>query len=127
VARIFGSQLAELIAAAYRDHGVDRNVGRKVDQVNEGASRLDDGTLLDADLVVVGIGVAPRFGLAQAAGIAVDGGRDLSTGVPDIFAARTSLAGLIAPARSVVSEATGVAGNAAIAVVRRPFDVPASD
>ena len=95
--------------------------------MNEGASRLDDGTLLDADLVVVGIGVAPRFGLAQAAGIAVDGGRDLSTGVPDIFAARTSLAGLIAPARSVVSEATGVAGNAATAVVRRPFDVPASD
>ena len=54
MARIFGSQLAELIAAAYRDHGVDRNVGRKVDQVNEGASRLDDGTLLDADLVVFG-------------------------------------------------------------------------
>ena len=25
-------------------HGVDRNVGRKVDQVNEGASRLDEGT-----------------------------------------------------------------------------------
>ena len=66
MARIFGSQLAELIAAAHRDHGVDRNVGRKVDQVNEGASQLDDGTLLDADLVVVGIGVAPRFGLAQS-------------------------------------------------------------
>ena len=45
------------------------------------------GTLLDAELVVVGIGVAPRFGLAQAAGIAVDGGRDLAISVPDIFTA----------------------------------------
>ena len=45
------------------------------------------GTLLDAELVVVGIGVAPRFGLAQAAGIAVDGGRDLAISVPNIFTA----------------------------------------
>jgi NAD(P)H-nitrite reductase large subunit len=107
MAHIFGSQLAELIAAAHRDQGVDRHVGRKVDQVNEGALRLDDGTLLDADLVVVGIGVAPRFGLAQAAGIAVDGGRDLSTAVPDIFAARTSLAGLIATAADAFALSTG--------------------
>ena len=91
MARIFGSQLAELIAAAHRDHGVDWHVGRKVDQVTEGTVLLDDGTLLDADLVVVGIGVAPRIGLAQAAGIAIDDGvlvdEHLATSVPDIFAA----------------------------------------
>jgi hypothetical protein len=63
MARIFGSQLAELVAAARRDHGVDWHVGRKVDEVTEGAVRLDDGTPLDADLVVVGI--APRIGLAR--------------------------------------------------------------
>ena len=89
--RIFGSQLAELIAAAHRDHGVDWHVGRKVDHATEGTLRLDDGTLLDADLVVVGIGVAPRIGLAQAAGLAVDDGvlvdEHLATSVPDIFAA----------------------------------------
>jgi NADPH-dependent 2,4-dienoyl-CoA reductase/sulfur reductase-like enzyme len=33
MARIFGSQLAELIAAAHWDHGVDWHVGRKVEQV----------------------------------------------------------------------------------------------
>jgi NADPH-dependent 2,4-dienoyl-CoA reductase/sulfur reductase-like enzyme/nitrite reductase/ring-hydroxylating ferredoxin subunit len=91
MARIFGAELAELIAAAHRDQGVNWHVGRKVDQVTEGAVRLDDDTLLDADVVVVGIGVVPRIGLAQAAGIAVDDGvlvdEHLVTSVPDIFAA----------------------------------------
>jgi NADPH-dependent 2,4-dienoyl-CoA reductase/sulfur reductase-like enzyme/nitrite reductase/ring-hydroxylating ferredoxin subunit len=91
MARIFGSQLAELIAAVHRDHGVDWHVGRKIEQVTEATVRLDDGTVLDADLVVVGIGVAPRIGLAQAAGIAVDDGvlvdEYLATSAPDIFAA----------------------------------------
>jgi apoptosis-inducing factor 3 len=74
MAQIFGSQLAELIAAAHRDHDVEWHVGRKVEYASEHAVRLDDGTLLDADLLVVGIGVAPRVGLAQAAGVAVDDG-----------------------------------------------------
>jgi apoptosis-inducing factor 3 len=89
MAQIFGSRLAELIAAAHRDRGVQWHVGRKVEYASEHAVRLDDGTLLDADLLVVGIGVAPRVGLAQAAG--VDDGvivnEYLATGAPDIFAA----------------------------------------
>ena len=60
MARIFGSQLSNLIAATHRRHGVDWHVGRKVDQVTEDNVRLDDGTLLESDLVVVGIGVVPR-------------------------------------------------------------------
>jgi apoptosis-inducing factor 3 len=91
MAQIFGSRLAELIAAAHRDRGVQWHVGRKVEYASEHAVRLDDGTLLDADLLVVGIGVAPRVGLAQAAGVAVDDGvivnEYLATGAPDIFAA----------------------------------------
>jgi NADPH-dependent 2,4-dienoyl-CoA reductase/sulfur reductase-like enzyme len=58
--------------------------------VSEGAVRLDDGTLLDADLVVVGVGVAPRIELAQAAGIAIDDGVLVCILPPacrDIFAA----------------------------------------
>ncbi|MDX6449390.1 MAG: 3-phenylpropionate/trans-cinnamate dioxygenase ferredoxin reductase component [Gaiellaceae bacterium] len=55
------------------------------------AARLDDGTLLEADLVVVGIGVAPRIQLAEAAGIEVENGvlvdERLETSVPGIFAA----------------------------------------
>jgi hypothetical protein len=91
MASIFGRQLAELIAATHRQHGVDWRLGRKVDRVIEDSVLLDDGTLLDADLVVVGIGVAPRIGLAQAAGVASADGvlvdEHLATSVPDIFAA----------------------------------------
>ena len=59
--------------------------------MTKGALRLDDGTMVDADLVVVGIGVAPRIGLAQAAGLAIDNGvlvdEQLATSEPNIFAA----------------------------------------
>ena len=33
-----------------------------------------DGAVIETDFVVVGIGVAPRCGLAEAAGIRVDNG-----------------------------------------------------
>ena len=50
-----------------------------------------DGTRIDADLVVVGIGATPRTALAEAAGLAVDDGilvdEHLETSVPGIFAA----------------------------------------
>lgn len=52
---------------------------------------FDDGTILDCDLVVVGIGVRPNTALAEQAGIATDNGVSvdefLETNVPGIFAA----------------------------------------
>ena len=44
------------------------------DGAHVGAVELDDGTLVDADLVVVGIGAAPRTDLARAAGLHVENG-----------------------------------------------------
>jgi apoptosis-inducing factor 3 len=53
--------------------------------------QLDDGTVVDCDLVVVGIGVRPNTSLAEAAGIATEDGilvnEFLETNVPGIFAA----------------------------------------
>jgi NADPH-dependent 2,4-dienoyl-CoA reductase/sulfur reductase-like enzyme len=53
-------------------------------------ARLADGTLLPADAVVVGVGVAPNVTLAETAGLATENGvlvdATLRTSDPDIFA-----------------------------------------
>jgi 3-phenylpropionate/trans-cinnamate dioxygenase ferredoxin reductase subunit len=53
--------------------------------------RLDDGTDVTADGVVIGVGVLPRTGLAEAAGIEVDNGimvdEHLRTSAVDVYAA----------------------------------------
>jgi 3-phenylpropionate/trans-cinnamate dioxygenase ferredoxin reductase subunit len=60
--------------------------GRAVEHV-----RLSDGRTIDCDFVVVGVGVAPRIGLATAAAIDTDNGilvsDRLETSAPGIFAA----------------------------------------
>ena len=55
------------------------------------AVRLADGSTLEAELVVVGVGVLPNTALAEAAGLQTDNGivvdERLCTSAPDIFAA----------------------------------------
>jgi 3-phenylpropionate/trans-cinnamate dioxygenase ferredoxin reductase subunit len=92
---VFGPE----IGAFYRDlhiaEGVEVLTSAKLDGFEGNgtvqAARLEDGTTLEADLVVVGIGVAPRTELAEAAGLEVDKGvlvtEKLETSVPGIYAA----------------------------------------
>jgi 3-phenylpropionate/trans-cinnamate dioxygenase ferredoxin reductase subunit len=93
--RALGPEVGRVFGAAHERHGVRVIPGRRISGV-EGESRvrgvrLDDGTSLDADLVVVGIGARPRDDLAAAAGIAHANGilvdEHLETSSPGIFAA----------------------------------------
>jgi 3-phenylpropionate/trans-cinnamate dioxygenase ferredoxin reductase component len=86
-----GPEVARVFADLHAAHGVDLRFGVKVDQVDATSVRLTDGTVLEADAVLVGIGATPNLELARNAGLDVDNGvlvdAGLRTSDPDIFAA----------------------------------------
>lgn len=73
-ARLLGEELGHAIQKRHEGHGVEFRLGRRPTEIGDGTVRLDDGTALDADLVVIGVGVRPEVGLAEAAGLDVDDG-----------------------------------------------------
>jgi NADPH-dependent 2,4-dienoyl-CoA reductase/sulfur reductase-like enzyme len=90
-----GPELGALYAAIHRDHGVDVRTGVAVAAI-EGEGRVErvrlaDGTVLPADLVVVGIGVRPETAWLEGSGIEVNDGivcdASCATNAPDIVAA----------------------------------------
>ncbi|WP_020661104.1 NAD(P)/FAD-dependent oxidoreductase [Amycolatopsis benzoatilytica] len=87
-----GREVAAVFADLHLQHGVDLHLGVQVDQVERGKRvKLADGTVLEADAVVAGIGAQPNTGLAWGCGLRADNGllvdASLRTSDPDIFAA----------------------------------------
>jgi len=89
--RILGAPVGDLVRRLHEQHGVVFHFGTTASSIGAGSVLLENGEKLDADLVVVGIGVRPAISLAQAAGLAIDRGvvvdEYLATSVPGIFAA----------------------------------------
>lgn len=89
--RILGPQMGDFVRALHEEHGVAFHLGETATDINEKRVALSGGGVLDADLVVVGIGVRPRVALAENAGLALDRGVAvddyLETSAPGIFAA----------------------------------------
>ncbi|GIG20471.1 pyridine nucleotide-disulfide oxidoreductase [Cellulomonas chitinilytica] len=78
---VLGPELAAMFADLHRANGVDLRTRTEVAEVvatgdgtGVGAVVLADGTRVDADVVVVGVGAAPRVGLARDAGLTVEDG-----------------------------------------------------
>jgi NADPH-dependent 2,4-dienoyl-CoA reductase/sulfur reductase-like enzyme len=88
--RILGPDMGDFIRAVHEEHGVIFHLETKPEAIDE-VVHLENGETLQADLVVVGIGVRPRLGLAENAGLNVDRGvavdQYLETSAPGIFAA----------------------------------------
>ena len=93
---VLGPALGRSFADLHREHGVDLRTGVQVTEIvgKDGAVvgvRLGDGSLVEADAVVVGIGAAPNTGLAESAGLRVDDGvrvdEHLRSSDPRIYAA----------------------------------------
>ncbi|MCB1497334.1 MAG: FAD-dependent oxidoreductase [Bauldia sp.] len=88
-------EISERMRARHAVAGVDIRLGRQVTGIlgdsQVTAVRLDDGSEIACDAVLVSIGAVPRVALAEAAGLAVDNGilvdATLRTSDPDIFAA----------------------------------------
>lgn len=95
LARVLGPEVGALFARLHADHGVRLHMGTGVEEIRGAGSveevRLADGSALGADVVVVGVGVVPRAGLAAAAGVEVDDGvvvdEHLGTSAPGVWAA----------------------------------------
>jgi 3-phenylpropionate/trans-cinnamate dioxygenase ferredoxin reductase component len=78
--RGLGVEIGAAIAGVHRDHGVDLRTGVQVDGIEADGEgqvagvRLGDGSLVEADVVVVGVGVVPETGWLEGSGLTLDNG-----------------------------------------------------
>ena len=91
-ARLFPAELSAFVNDYYREKGVTVLAEQLVASVAAGSVSTKEGTTIEADAIVAGLGIVPNTDLAEAAGLEVDdgvlvdeyghaGGRD------DVFAA----------------------------------------
>jgi NADPH-dependent 2,4-dienoyl-CoA reductase/sulfur reductase-like enzyme/nitrite reductase/ring-hydroxylating ferredoxin subunit len=132
--KVLGRELGNLIRETHEANGVKFHLGRQPVAITDRHVQLDDGTKLECDLVVVGIGVRPNTAIAEQAGIAIDNGVSvnefLETDVPGIFAAGDIArwpdprAGRIRVEHWVVAQRQGQTAARNILGAREPFIVP---
>jgi 3-phenylpropionate/trans-cinnamate dioxygenase ferredoxin reductase subunit len=76
--RVLGDEMGAVCADVHREHGVDLRTGVGVEAI-EGDGRvervrLSDGSVIEADVVVVGIGVIPNTEWLEGSGLTIDNG-----------------------------------------------------
>jgi NADPH-dependent 2,4-dienoyl-CoA reductase/sulfur reductase-like enzyme len=89
--RVLGPEMGDFVRALHEEHGVIFHLGDTVTAIDGKRATLKSGGVIEADLVVVGVGVRPRLALAEKAGLTIDRGirvnASLETSAPGIFAA----------------------------------------
>jgi len=92
--RGLGPELGAVIADMHRDHGVDLRTGVGVEAI-EGDKRVErvrlaDGAVIDADVVLVGVGVVPDTAWLDGSGLTIENGvvcDETCLAAPDVVAA----------------------------------------
>jgi apoptosis-inducing factor 3 len=89
--KVMGAEVGRFIQSLHESKGVRFHLGQTVAAVNGRTVTLSKGATIDADLVVMGVGVKPASALAEKAGLTMDRGiavnEYLETSAPGIFAA----------------------------------------
>ena len=89
--RVMGAELGRFIQSLHESHGVVFHLGETVKSIDGRRVSTSGGSVLEADFVVLGVGVRPATALAERAGLTVDRGilvdEYLETSAPGIFAA----------------------------------------
>lgn len=95
LARVAGPEISAFYEADHRAHGVDLRTGVAMDCIEgDGVKvtgvKLADGSVIPAEIVIVGIGIIPAVGPLLAAGAAGGNGVDVDefcrTSLPDVYA-----------------------------------------
>lgn len=89
--RVLGPQLGRFVRTLHEERGVVFHLEKVAERIDGREVTLSGGDRLEADFIVVGIGVRPRTVLAERAGLALDNGvlvdPFLQTSAPGIYAA----------------------------------------
>jgi NADPH-dependent 2,4-dienoyl-CoA reductase/sulfur reductase-like enzyme/nitrite reductase/ring-hydroxylating ferredoxin subunit len=88
---LLGAEIGDFLRKLHEEHGVTFHFGTTVTSIDARSVTLKNGEVLEADFVVVGIGVKPSTSLAEKAGLAIDRGvlvnEYLETSAAGIYAA----------------------------------------
>ncbi|HWX06616.1 MAG TPA: FAD-dependent oxidoreductase [Bradyrhizobium sp.] len=89
--RVLGAEMGDFVRALHEEHGVIFHLGDTITSIDGKRATLKSGGVIEADVVVVGVGVRPRLALAEKAGLAIDRGVTvnayLETSVAGVYAA----------------------------------------
>jgi NADPH-dependent 2,4-dienoyl-CoA reductase/sulfur reductase-like enzyme len=88
---VMGPEIGDYIRGLHESKGVVFHLGEKVSAIDDGRVKLESGGSIDADIIVVGIGVTPVTDFIGSSGIALDRGvavnEYLETSAPGVYAA----------------------------------------
>src|SRR6185312_12602439 len=89
--RVLGPEMGDFVRALHEEHGVIFHLGDTVTAIDGKRATLKSGGAIEADIVVVGVGVRFRLVLVEKAGLVIDRGvivnAYLETSVSGIYAA----------------------------------------
>ncbi len=89
--RVMGLEIGRFVQSIHEAQGVTFHLGETVSAIDGRRVTLSGGSVVEADFVVIGVGVRPAIALAERAGLAIDRGiavnEYLETSVAGIYAA----------------------------------------